>query len=244
MQARYYSEPELEEPVMMAGWPGMGLLAKITAEHLIDQLKAELFAEINTYRGFITYREGLAEESTVRHRFYSVPSKDLVICVGDDQPHGPGEVNTLAEEVLNVAEMLKVRRIYTVAAFMGPHQRGQRILGIVNMAELQGYLKEYDVDVAQGEGNVTGLNGLLIGAAQRRGIEGICLMGPILNAHIPQPGAAKDVLEVLTQMLGIEIDMEKLDTRQEEIDEYFKRSLDEMRKAKEREDRSDLSYIG
>jgi len=59
---------------------------------------------------------------------------------------------------------------------------------------------------------IAGLNGLLLGVAKERDIEGICLLGevPIYATRIQNPMAALAVLKVLTRMLGIEIDLDEL----------------------------------
>jgi hypothetical protein len=56
------------------------------------------------------------------------------------------------------------------------------------------------------------LNGLLLGVAKERKIEGICLLGevPVYATRVPNPMAALAVLKVLTKMLDIEIDMAEL----------------------------------
>ncbi len=39
-------EPELNEPILIEGLPGVGNVGKLAAEHLVEQLKAIKFAEI------------------------------------------------------------------------------------------------------------------------------------------------------------------------------------------------------
>ncbi|MDZ4247398.1 MAG: PAC2 family protein, partial [Dehalococcoidia bacterium] len=64
-------------------------------------------------------------------------------------------------------------------------------------------------------GSITGLNGLLLGMARNRGLEGICLMGEIplylQGLPIPYPKASRSVLEVLCDFLGIKIGMRPMD---------------------------------
>jgi proteasome assembly chaperone (PAC2) family protein len=65
------------------------------------------------------------------------------------------------------------------------------------------------------QGSITGLNGLLIGAAKRRGIDGICLMGEVPDylsrMPFPYPKASKAVLETLAKIIGISITNNTLD---------------------------------
>ena len=41
-----YEKPELNDPVLIEGLPGIGFVANIAALHLIKEFKAKLFAEI------------------------------------------------------------------------------------------------------------------------------------------------------------------------------------------------------
>lgn len=74
-----------------------------------------------------------------------------------------------------------------------------------------------------GEGTITGLNGLLLGLARERNLEGVCLLGEI-PAYISQfptiyPPASQSIVEVLARYLGIEIDTSRLDGMIREVTE-------------------------
>ncbi|MBA7691030.1 hypothetical protein ES703_99568 [subsurface metagenome] len=64
----------------------------------------------------------------------------------------------------------------------------------------------------KGNLQIAGLNGLLLGVAKERGIEGVCLLGevPVYATRIQNPMAALAVVKVLTKILDIEIDMADL----------------------------------
>jgi hypothetical protein len=66
-----------------------------------------------------------------------------------------------------------------------------------------------EVEGKGNQGSITGLNGLLIGAAKRRGMEGICLMGEIPDylsrMPFPYPKASKAVLGTLSRIMGVTI---------------------------------------
>ena len=71
------------------------------------------------------------------------------------------------------------------------------------------------------------LNGILIGVAKNRGIEGVCLMGEIRYANVPQHMSSKAVLEKLADILGLEIDTAPLERRARKIDASIRKSLGE-----------------
>ncbi len=75
---------------------------------------------------------------------------------------------------------------------------------------------------ATGQGNITGLNGLLLGVAKKRGFEGICLMGEVpiylQGFPIPYPKASKSVIEVLTTKLGTKVDLSSLQNLSDQVE--------------------------
>jgi proteasome assembly chaperone (PAC2) family protein len=101
---------------MIAAWPGMGYIAKISADYLRRRLNAKIFAEVTYYHNMLVYNNGLGSLSPIRHRFYAAPGKNLVICVGDAQPSIPEESIKLAKDVVDLAVDLGVRRMWTMAA--------------------------------------------------------------------------------------------------------------------------------
>jgi proteasome assembly chaperone (PAC2) family protein len=143
---------------------------------------------------------------------------DLLIFIGDDQPQRGWE---FAHRVLDVAEEFHVRRIYTSAAFplWMHHSKEPRVWGTATNAQLVKYLEVYGV-VPMREGTIGGLNGLLLGVARQRGIEGVCLLGemPIYATRIANPKASQAILGVLTKMLGIEMDLEDLTAMAEQME--------------------------
>lgn len=245
MEIRYLRRPQLSEPSMVAAWPGMGYLAKISADYLRKRLKARPFAEIICYQNAIIYKKSLADLPPIRHRFYAAPKHDLIICVGDAQPSIPQEAYRLARCVISVAERFNVRRIYTMAAYPSDYKDEPRVYGVYTDERLRDILLEQGVRLFEEEGAINGLNGVLIGAAKNRGIEGICLMGEIRYANVPQHLSSKAVLEKLTAILGIEIDVSMLERRASRVDKSIRERLNryqEEESAYEKEKRA-FRYI-
>ena len=178
MEVQFKKKPSLRNPTLIAAWPGMGMLARISADYLIHHLNAKKFAEIRSPSNDIYFKEGVGELSQYRHCFYycDVKESDLIVCSGEMQPQSLDELMNLANKVLDVAEELGVKRVYTFAAVPNPHDLKPRVFGVVNKPELRDFLKDKGVQLVTGDGRITGLNGLLIGIAQQRQIEGICLL--------------------------------------------------------------------
>ena len=91
-----------------------------------------------------------------------------------------------------------------------------------NTKELISEIKKYDntilmsdIEERQGRGNITGLNGLLLGVARSRGLDAVCLMGEIpvylQGFPLPYPKATRSIMEVLSRALDITIDFSTID---------------------------------
>ncbi|MBT9160626.1 MAG: hypothetical protein DDT26_01913 [Dehalococcoidia bacterium] len=136
----------------------------------------------------------------------------------------------MANLVLDVALLQGCERIYTAAAAVAPihHTMKPRIWAVPNAEELLSEMRRYpntilmsDIEGREGEGNITGLNGLLLGVARKRGLKGICLLGeiPVYISQFPTPypEASKSILEVLNHALGISIDLSTLERLAQEV---------------------------
>jgi len=232
-----YKEPKLENPIMVASWPGIGNIGIIAVDTLRNMLEAEELGEVEPWDFFypkkVLIRNGeLKDLEFPSSKFYfkRTGEKDLLFFIGEEQPADGGRTYAegkkayqMANLVLDVALKFGCRRVYTSGAAVAPihHTARPKVWAVPNTKGLISEVKTYEntilmseIEGRGGQGNITGLNGLLLGVARKRGIEAICVMGEIpvylQGFPFPYPRASKSVLEVLTTALGIEIDMERI----------------------------------
>ena len=181
---KIHREPKLVNPCLVAAWPGVGNVALIAATYLKDKLKAEEFGEIAPAGFFdiggVFIKDNIIEAPQLpESKFYYWDSggegKDIIIFLSEAQPaFGAYEY---AGMVLDLAERFGVKRIYTIAAALTEHHPDQpRVLGAASSPELLEELEELEV-VQAGDFYTAGMNGLLLGVAKGRDMEGICLLG-------------------------------------------------------------------
>jgi proteasome assembly chaperone (PAC2) family protein len=124
-----------------------------------------------------------------------------------------------------VAQRFQVKRIYTCAAALTRihHTEPSRVWGVVTNHHAARDLRKYDL-VQRGNLQIAGLNGLLLGVAKERDIDGICLLGevPTYATQIQNPTAALAIIKVLTKMLDVEIDIAELAQLASEAKEKMK----------------------
>jgi len=221
LEVHFTKKPSLKNPTLIAAWPGMGMLARMSVDYLIQQLDAKQFAEIRSPSNDIYFKEGIGEINQYKHRFFYSKTKqgDLIFCGGEIQPQSLSAIQSLANQVLDVAKEFGAKRVYTFAAVPNPSDVKPRVFGVVNKPELKEFLKQNGIQLVSGDGRIMGLNGLLIGIAKQRELEGICLLCEIRYLDIPQPRSVQSVLNSLTKILGIKIDLSELEHKAEDMEQ-------------------------
>lgn len=208
---------ELDNPVMVAGWPGMGSVALGMVDYLRRKLKSVKFAEIKidplSALDAVEIENGIAKlPKPPLSTFYYSKNPDIVIFEGEIQLAGIEGLRML-NKVLDVAEELKVKRIYTGAAFPLPvgYKDNPEVYGVVNKDRLRDIIVRNGIKIMEG-GHISGLNGLLLGFAAKKDIEAVCLLAtmPQYAISLPNPKASSAIIEILCGILGIRVDLNEL----------------------------------
>ena len=230
---KFIKEPKAKEFDLLASWPGIGNVSLILAKYLRDKLHAE---EIGTIEPFDFYnpigvmvKNNLVEAPQFpecKFYFWLNPKTDrgLILFISDEQPNSKGY--DLAGCVLDIGKKLRISRVYTCAAAIARihHTETPRVWGAATKPNLIDELKKYDI-VLRGDIQIAGLNGLFLGVAKEREVDGICLLGevPMYTTRIPNPKAALAILGVMTKILKIDLDMTELATIAKQADEEMKK---------------------
>jgi len=260
MGIKLYKEPKLKNPIMFCGWPGIGNVGLATMDTLRGILRAREFGEIEPWDFFepqkVLIEGGLLKDlkfPTSKFYFQRAKNQDLIFFIGQEQPsegrmgYAEGKkAYQMANLVLDVGEKFGCQRVYTSGAAVTQihHTAKPKVWAVSNNQNLIDEIKEYENtvlmseteerssrDVIGGQGTISGLNGLLLGVAKKRGLEAICLMGEIpyylQGAPWPYPKASKSVLEVLAKILDIEIDLDRFEEfikeMEEDVEEFLER---------------------
>ena len=233
---------------MIACWPGIGNIGIIAVNTLRNQLEAEEMGEIEPWEFFypkmVTISSGVLEDMAFPfNRFYYkiLKKKDLLFFVGEEQPSEGDRVYAegkkaykIANLVLDVAEQFSCRRVYTSGAAVSftHHELKPRVWVVSSQESLTKEIKSYNNTILMSEiegkserGNITGLNGILVGLAKKRGFESACLMGEIPDylsgVPFPYPRASSSVLELLGKLIGVEIDYSPMEEMSHQVDEII-----------------------
>lgn len=233
---------------MIAAWPGIGNIGLIAVDTLRAMLEAEQFAEIEPWDFFyphsVTIKRGeLSSLDFPASRFYfkRIAEKDLIFFIGEQQPVHEKKGYQMANFVLDVALRYGCRRVYTCGAAVSPihHTMRPRVWAVPNRRALLQEVKSYPNVLLMGEiegrneqGSISGLNGLLLGLARARRLDGISLLGeiPVYISQFPTtyPRASKALLEVLSSHLKITLDLKSLDSLASQVDSTIESIYEQM----------------
>ena len=222
--------PRLRSPILIAGLPDSGRVAKIVLDHLIKTLKAVPLGYL--YSDYLPPRLLLAQDGTpdlMKHEFYywinNQAETDLVLYTGDSQPILPEGAFRLSEAVIDLAKRLGVETIVTVGAFItGKIADNPNVYGAASEEALVKELESIEVKIID-SGAVTWMNGLIPGLAKARGLKSVFLSGETSGFMI-DPRAALVILKALARKLGLRIDTAELEEQAREIETALKQAGD------------------
>lgn len=214
-----YEKPNLNDPILIEGLPGIGFVANIAALHLINELKATRFAEIvsASFQDFAVTTETGGARSPINELYYykrNDGGRDLIIWYGNTQALTTFGQYELCGKVLDIAQELGCRFVISVGGFKqedvkttptiycaaSDHETVNEALGLGTKIMV---------------GHIFGIAGLLIGLGRLRNLKGFSLLVDTLGMY-PDANAARYALSALGKYLKLDIDLARLDTAAEE----------------------------
>ncbi len=260
---KVFERPKLKNPILIEGLPGVGNIGRVAVGYLIEELGAKRFAKLYSehFFPFVMLHENY-QVHLLKNDFYYWKAKkagqrDLILLVGDCQSlstHGHYEI---IEKILDFVEKFGVKEMFTVGGLAtGEIEDKPKIYGAVSDKDLVKRFRKYGINFSAGEkvGYIVGASGLFLGLGKERGMKGVCILGETSGFPIvTDPKAAEAVLDSLTEILKIKIDMSKLEQRVSEMEKFMKKIESLQKKAlmqisKEEkapvEGKEQLRYIG
>ena len=237
---RIHKKPKLNKPVLIAAWPGVANVALEAANYLKDKLNAEEFAEMEP-SPFFDLTGVYVEKNLVQpprfpeSKFFfwkrDDPSGgDLIIFTGEAQPSSKNQ--EFADRIVDFVCGLGVKEIYTFAAALISHlPEKPRVWAATTDVENLHDLERNGL-ILKGDFFIAGMNGLLISLAKEKGLKGTCLLGetPRFLSEMRNPIASQAILEELTRLLKLIIDMSELDAMADQMREQVDEMVKETRR--------------
>jgi proteasome assembly chaperone (PAC2) family protein len=222
---------QLTRPWLVAVWPGMGHVGINAGVYLLSKLGMSEAAELETGDTFDVDSVGVEHgligpvrrpRSRLFLRRDPAGKHDLVVLVGEAQP--PAGKYAFCRRVIELARQAGVERVFTFAAMatqMHPSHDSRVFAAATDQATLD-ELKRLELDILE-EGQIAGLNGVLLGVAAEAGLPGACLLGemPHIFAQVPFPKASHGVLDAFATIAGLDLDLTELAALARNVEEQL-----------------------
>lgn len=249
MELRFIKKSALSNPRMLVGLPGMGMVARTTVNYFIESLKPELFADIPMpylSPSIAFFEKGLVvpiDRGVSPFKFYYCEKENLILFHGDIQFGYSAKDNELSEKIVEMAKLCGVEIIYTVIATqVKGYVEEPKVFGVATSSELLQFLESNGVKIADSSLQISGVNGLVIEYALRNGIKGMALLSETAFPDALDIKSCYAGIKKVSELLGIDIDLGRIEIEVNKFDEGFKKYLKDMREKKRKEE--DLGYIG
>jgi uncharacterized protein (TIGR00162 family) len=207
---REFAEIHPNNPILIEGLPGLGLVGKIALRYLIKQLKAKKIAYL--YSPHFPYFVLVNKKGNVRllrgaFYYYQNPKgNDIILFTGDSQSQTIEGQYEIADRMLDFSEKHGVKTIATIGGYrMEPKEKPKVFIAATSQDVLNKALQGGATLSASGS-PIVGTAGLILGLAKFKKIDALCLLGET-RGYLPDPQAAKSVLEVLKLTFNFDLDL-------------------------------------
>lgn len=243
----------MKNPILIEGMPGLGLVGKIAVQYMIRRLEAKRMAHL--YSPHFPYFVLVNRKGSVRllrGTFYYWENvkgeNDLILFTGDSQAQTIEGQYEIASKILEFAERKHVKTIITIGGYRKETEEKPKVVAVATSRQLLDRALKAGASLSPPGNPIVGVAGLILGLAPFKKMDALCLLGET-RGYLPDPKAAKSVLEVITQILGVELDLsgmneeiakaDKIIARLKKIEEKRALQIEEMR----REEGKKVTYI-
>jgi len=249
---KQFAEIHPNNPVLIEGLPGLGLVGKIALRYMIKQLKAKKIAYL--YSPHFPYFVLVNKKGNVRllrgaFYYYQNPKgNDLILFTGDSQSQTIEGQYEIADQILSFSEKNNVKTIATIGGYRMEPKEKPKVFIAATSQEILSKAIEGGATLSTSGSPIVGTAGLILGLAKFKKIGALCLLGET-RGYLPDPMAAKSVLEVLKSTFNFDLDLaglneeiaraETMVTKLQQIEEKRAMQAEETRK----EDDKKTTYI-
>lgn len=224
-----HGDAELDEPMLVEGMPGVGLVGKIAADHLVETFDMTEYATCHCEG---VPRAAVYEENDrqVRQpvRIYADETRDLLV-LQSDVPISP---EASPEFATCVTGWFAEENATPILLSGLPQQKdGTPKMYGIGTGSAPTLLDEHDIGMPKERGLISGPVGALLAEAGEQDVDAIGLVVQA-NKQFPDPEAARVLLvDAIEPLTGVDVDTDPLVEQAEEIAQARQQLAQEMNQA-------------
>ncbi|MEM2073009.1 MAG: proteasome assembly chaperone family protein [Nitrososphaeria archaeon] len=205
---------KFDEPIVIEGFPDVGLAGAIASMHLIESLKLEEIAYIETplLPPIMVVHNG---ELLHPVRIYG---NERLIVLTSEIALPLTVLNPLVKKVVEWLKGLNAKMLIALTGFPVENRleiEKPEVYAVVSKKEYAEMLSKYKIEVLQ-EGFISGIYALFLKECLKAGLPAIALVAQSFLKY-PDPGAAAELLNSLNSILSLNVDIKPLLENAEEI---------------------------
>ena len=225
-------DPDLDAPWLIEGLPGVGLVGKIAADHLIDAFEMRHFANVHCegVPRVAVYAEGDADLRTPI-RLYADEERNL-LALQSDVPISPDAAAEFADCFAGFYDEHDATPLYLSGI---PREKGGDVPELYGVGAGDGadLLAEAEIDVPTETGLISGPTGALLNHAIETDRTAVGLIVES-DPRFPDPEASRVIIDRgIEPLVGVDAPVDNLVERAEEIREARDRLAKEMQEGDE-----------
>jgi len=245
------AKPQIKNPILIEGLPGIGNVGKICVDFIIDNIQAKKFLEI--YSSYLpssvfVNEENLIDLPKIGLYYKKLKSGDLILLSGDVQPIDEIGCYGLCYKILDIFEKLKGKEIITLGGIgLSKIPQNPKVYCTANNREIIKKYKTKDLNnkIFGVVGPIIGVTGLLVGLAEQRKIPAITLLAQTF-AHPTYLGikGSKEILSILNKKLKLDMNLSTLNKEIKNIEIEIRTKTQKLTEFKGWDKKQETSYIG
>ncbi|HTY90057.1 MAG TPA: proteasome assembly chaperone family protein [Methanocella sp.] len=228
---------ECKNPIIICGFPGMGLVGNIVSQFLMDQfnmtncgyVESRLFPPVAIVYG------GLVKNPV---RIYENAEQEIMI-VFSDIPIDPVISGEVGRSIIKWADTVKPKEVITIAglATTGEEHR------VFAAGATQDDLVKFKDDALLFEvGTISGVPGVIMNECRNHYIPAVCILGETRGAN-PDPRSSAELVKVLAKVYGWKINVDILIKEADQIEQMMHKLSEQVGEA-EAKPSKDYSMYG
>jgi len=219
----------LENPIIVEGFPGIGLVGNIASQHLIDELDMEYIGSMESkyFPPIAVLFNGIINMPV---RIYESKEYNIITVISDIPIH-PTISYEVSKVLMDWAQSINVKEIVSIAG-IATMSSEEKVFGAATNDDMLNRIKDH-VEIFQ-VGTISGISGSVMTECFMRNVPAISMLGET-NSPNPDPRAAASVIKVLNLIYDLPIDTDNLMEQAEQIEIELQKLAEQVKTSEEGE---------
>lgn len=217
MEINILEKVSLDDITFIGALPDMGRVGGLVTSHLVQKLNTTKIADIILQdKPWINQQKGIINLPNDKYELWIDKDNKIVIFTGNNQPHESASVMNLTEQVMKkIQDIGRIKLIITAGGYLpAEDENNQEVFGVATDNHILDKLKQVGVSpMGPDVSSITWFNGLILGFAKKKGLDGIGLFGMISDSESPQFETVSNIVKIIEKITQTKIDTSELDKK-------------------------------